>query len=472
MLPVGPVTMLIGPNGSGKSSALMALRVFFSPQEELDEDDFWKGSGGSKADEVIISVSFSNLSEEEKDPFLDYISDDGELTIERVFESPGRGIYLAGRTGVGAFAQVRGLSKGHRDGFNVLVDSGAFPGLGHARSKDEALALMRGWEREHSEDCEQVEEEVDFLTLLPGQPTAIRSCIRGVFIGALEDPESHVEARGRGAMVELLGAVADLGEVQNGLGEIAERAGDEAARVLSEQSGVFEEARRVVRESIGRFAPGISIDFAWGTPRPVQPSLPEVVVSILSADGLSMDLSHQGHGIQRSLMFSILTAHAEMGAAQGSRRILATVEEPEAFQHPLSARALAQTFQKLSEGIYQIMYSTHSPDLVAPLAVGGLRIFSRVPTEDGEGFHTVVNPFSVSEMAVKLQAAMGRDDFTVASTLARLEANLDPRVLEGLFAKLVVIVEGDEDEALIRGAAQAEGIDLDDLAGVSPLSLP
>jgi len=462
-IPISPMTVFIGPNGSGKSSALMALRLFFTPQKELGEDDFWKARDGNRVDEVIISVTFSDLSDEAKDAFPDYISDDGDLTIERVFDTPGGGTYLASRIGTKEFGEVRRLIKGHRDRHNELADSGAFPGLGRARSKDEALDLMRGWERDHAERCERIEEEINFLALPHGQPTAVQSYVRGVFIGALEDPGSHVEARGRGAMADLLGAAADLEEVESGLGQIAERAGEEAAKVLSEQSDVFEEARRVVREAIGRFAPGFSIDFGWGTPRPVQPSLPQIVVSVLGADGLSLDLSHQGHGIQRSLMFSILTAHAEMGGAQGSRRILTTIEEPEAFQHPLSARSLARTFRKLTEGAYQILYSTHSPDLVVPSAVEGLRVFSRAPTDDGDGFHTVVKPFALSEMAAELQRAMGRDDFTQASTLARLEANLDPQVLEGLFAKLVVIVEGDEDEALIRGAAQAEDLDFDDL---------
>lgn len=142
------------------------------------------------------------------------------------------------------------------------------------------------------------------------------------------------------------------------------------------------------------------------------------------------------------------------------------IEEPEAFQHPLSARALARTLDALSQGSHQILYSTHSPDLVPARAVAGMRLFARGPSADHAGKETTVKVFSVDSLRNSLERAVGRTDFTNESTLARLRANLDSRVLEGIFSRLVVLVEGEEDEALIRGAAAHLGWDPDD-AGVS-----
>ena len=461
-----PVTVFIGPNGSGKSSALLALRLFFSPQEEIAEDDLWRPAEGNRADEAIIGVTFSNLTEEIAEIFSNCVSDVGELTVEKVFDGAGRGSYIVSRLAVRAFSDIRNLAKGHRDSFNELVDSGSFADLDRAQSRDHAFELMEAWEKANPEKCELVDEEVDLVRIEPGPSNALRSYIRGVFIGALDDPGTHVQATGRGALVDLLGAVTDMKVVEEALGDIARKADEEAASVMSEKGAIFEKARSVVGDAIRRFAPGLAIDFGWGPPRPTAPTLPPVLVSVLGPDGLITDLAHQGHGIQRSVMFAILTAQAEVGAREETPTVLVTIEEPEAFQHPLSGRSLARTFQKLSDGSYQIVYSTHSPDLVAPSAIEGLRIFSRVPISDGSGHETVVRPFSLSKMAALLQNAVQRDDFTAESVGARLEANLDPRVLEGLFARLVIIVEGDEDEALIRGGAQAEGIDLDD-AGIA-----
>lgn len=97
---MAPMTMYIGPNGSGKSSALLALRLFFSPQEEIEESDFWRGRDGAKVEEVTIAVTFAELSTEAKTSLGAYLSEDESLTIERVFDEPGRGAYMARRLGV------------------------------------------------------------------------------------------------------------------------------------------------------------------------------------------------------------------------------------------------------------------------------------------------------------------------------------------------------------------------------------
>ena len=52
-------------------------------------------------------------------------------------------------------------------------------------------------------------------------------------------------------------------------------------------------------------------------------------------------------------------------------------------------------------------------------------------------------------------------DYTIESVLAHLRAHLPARVLEGLFARACILVEGDEDEAIVRGAALREAFDLD-----------
>lgn len=462
VIPLSPMSVFIGPNGAGKSSALLALRLFFFPKESVGEQDFWRGTDGAKADEITIAVTFAELSEVATEAFSRFVSTDDDLTIERVFSEPGSGTYIASRLGVEEFAQIRRSPKGHRDQFNELAATGRFEGLAPARSKDEAFASMERWENENREQCVEISEEVDFLLQPAGSSDALGSYLHAVFVGALDDPESHVEARGGGAMVDLLGAAADFGAIEKDLHAIADHAGGEVARVLADHDRVFEQTKDALEKALASFAPGFAVDFAWGTPRTMQPHLPQVVVSVRGADGLATDMAHQGHGVQRSLMFGILTAHAELEMREVSRAIVVIIEEPEAFQHPLSARALSRTFQRLTSRDYQIVYSTHSPEMVTPSAIPGLRFFARGPTSDGRGFHTSVKTFSIEKMAESLETAVGGAEFTGTSMAARIEANVDSSVLVGLFAQLAVLVEGDEDEALIRGAAGTHSWDLDE----------
>ncbi len=459
-IPLEAVTAFIGPNGSGKSSALAGLRLFFRPDEAISEEDYWRGQDGACANRVALSVTFTALSEAEAAVFCDYMTTCGDLTVTREFTGPGRGKYVCRRRGVADFMDVRRLAKGHRDAFNILAATGRFAGLERTTSKEEALQLMRRWETEHPGDCVEILEEV------PSAPDDLRCSVCPVFIGALETPESQVETRTGGAMEELLRARTDVTTLAAELQKVVEEAGARTTQVFDEHGQVFREASSAIEATLSRFAPGFSLSFAWDAPRPFLQVLPRVLVSVLGVDGLPTDLAHQGHGIQRSLMLAVLMAQAETGTGDSHRGILVAIEEPEAFQHPLKSRALSATFLKLADRDYQFVFSTHSPELVSPGSVSGLRIFVHEAAGDGSGYLTTVRAFSVSHLAEALQAALRREGFTEASTVARLQANLDSRVLEGLFANLVVLVEGVEDEALLRGAARAANWDLDE-SGVS-----
>jgi predicted ATP-dependent endonuclease of OLD family len=461
-IPLHGLTLFLGPNGSGKSTALLALRLLMVPELAVAAEDFWRGDEDQRADQIVITGTFADIDPGTSGPWADYLSGAGLLVLERVFDAPGRGQYLANRLGVREFADIRRLLKGHRDRFNELVDSGAFPGLGRASSRDDALHRMTAWERAHPDQCEVTHEAVPFMELAADDPRSVRAHLQYVFIGALEDPQSHITTTGKGELGALISAAIDLSALEADLVSVDERAREEIKRVLAEQEDVFETAQERITDAVKRFVPGYSVDLAWTDPRTIQSTLPQISLAIRDAEGLATEIGHQGHGIQRSLMFSVLTAHAEMNGGS-SRRVIAGIEEPEAFQHPLSARALAKTFVRLSEGRYQIVYSTHSPEFVPASAVDAILLFCRVPLGDGGGFHTRVNRFELGRMTEILADAMGNEDFTEETTRARLEANLDSQILEGLFAKLVVLVEGDQDEALIRGASEEAGVDLDDL---------
>lgn len=187
-------------------------------------------------------------------------------------------------------------------------------------------------------------------------------------------------------------------------------------------------------------------------------------MEIETSDGLARPLEYQGHGVQRSLMYAALTSEVERDGTDDAVVVL-VIEEPEAFQHPLSCRVLARTLRKLSGRNYQIMYSTHSSDFVHPDVVEGLRIVRR-EDRDGKGQTSHIEALSQDKLLAQWQRIFEGEDYTIESVQGRLAAHLTPEVLEGLFARLCIIVEGDEDEALIRGSAAQHGIDLD-AAGVA-----
>ena len=73
------LTALVGANGSGKSSFLRGLDLFYSPSPQIDSEDFYNGDTTT---EIIVDVTFKNLSEESKKLFSNYIQGE-KLTVER-----------------------------------------------------------------------------------------------------------------------------------------------------------------------------------------------------------------------------------------------------------------------------------------------------------------------------------------------------------------------------------------------------
>lgn len=446
------LTACIGPNGSGKSSLLGALRLFFQPSSEVAQYDFWAGVGDERADHVSIKVKFGDLDDDEREAFGQLLDDQTELlTVERRFEEPGKGVYLARRLAVPEFSRIRMLERSHRDEYNELVLTNQFEGLPRATSKDDAFARMAAWEESHPDRCEMRDEEVDVMS-------EILEAFTFVSIGAFDDPSEHVEAEGQGAVSRLLSRVVDEAQVQTQLQAVADQASGDTDRILEDATEGFDDFARLMEESLGRFAPGSRLAVKWIKPE-LKSTRPRLRVDVETSDGLATPLEYQGHGVQRALMYAALTAQAQ-GPASDTDRIVLLIEEPEAFQHPLSCRVLANTLRELSGRNYQIAYSTHSPFFIHPSSLEGLRIFHREDA-DGRGASTTIDSLTGEQLLAEWERVFEGEGFTIESVLARLKSHLPSPVLEGLFARACILVEGAEDEAVVRGAALQHGLDLD-----------
>lgn len=465
MLAIGDLTTLIGANGSGKSSCLSALRLLFDPRAHVDARDFWRDAGAADVHDptepIVIRASFSELSDQARAAYEPFLTAGSALALERVFEGPGPGTYVGYRRTVAEFAMIRNSATGHRDQFNKLVTEGQFEGLSKITSKQAALDQMVAWEDDHPDRLEPMPERVSFFTDASDMPTAIGNYIRLFHIGALEDPHQHIDPTRGGAVAELVAEVFEESAVLAELADISDGALTRSNKILEEANASFESATRQIANSLRDFAPGFSVQLRWRPLSASRAQSPSVSVIVSTSEGLQTELEYQGHGVQRSLMYGVLTAQTQAGSRPSSgRTLLLAIEEPEAFQHPLSARVLSDTLARLAAGPFQIIYSTHSPYFIKPRDLGGLRLVRRVQVAPS-GMETMVEPFSIEDFTVRWRTAVGSAAVSEESTSARLRANASPAVIEGLFAQACVIVEGDEDEALLRAGAAVAEVDLD-----------
>jgi predicted ATP-dependent endonuclease of OLD family len=163
--------------------------------------------------------------------------------------------------------------------------------------------------------------------------------------------------------------------------------------------------------------------------------------TFLIDDEIETSLQYQGSGVQRALAFAMLEANAEVESeVSGEQRtVIVLYEEPELYIHPHLMRRLKNTLQTRSQSPkWQVICSTHSPFLIN-LAdkPESLKLIKR-----DSGNIRVVHQVS-SDIFEKTDNYDER---------LRLRATLDfhPTVCESLFAKRVVIVEGDTEVAVFR----------------------
>lgn len=131
-----------------------------------------------------------------------------------------------------------------------------------------------------------------------------------------------------------------------------------------------------ITKRIETYFPGaaIKVEDEVASPRP-----PQISVRALISDrgGRPIEADLQGHGLQRALVIALLHELAEAAPQvvtetgdADARSLVLAIEEPELYQHPLQARTLAASLEKLAVEAtgrsIQVAYSTHSPYFTRP----------------------------------------------------------------------------------------------------------
>ena len=146
------------------------------------------------------------------------------------------------------------------------------------------------------------------------------------------------------------------------------------------------------------------------------------------------DLEELGTGEQQVLALAFANAYAEAFHTG----VLLVVEEPEAHLHPLAQEALARWLRTRTAAGVQVVLTTHSPFFLDILGLEGLVVVKKAP----DGPTTAVQLDKASLVARLHATGAPEDRVTEANVLPFYKSCVTREVLEGFFAKLVVLVEG------------------------------
>ncbi len=484
------LTALVGRNGSGKSSFLSALELFYEPAARVTQEDFYANDVTS---DIEITVTFSDLTLEEEAFFSTYMAN-SILSVTRVFsgESIGRpGSYHGSRLQHSGFAGIRaaGPRRESLAEYRKLRETAEYESLPSVRSAADVDSAIATWESEHPDELVLMRDDGHFFGFTNVAQGYLGRHTRFIRIPAVRDA-SEDAAEGRGSSItEIMDLV--VRSVLGSRDDVAafKESTQTAYRELLDPASLteLETLEQQLTGTLAQYVPDAGVSLNWSALPELTVPMPQAQVR-LREDSYESAVERAGHGLQRALVLTMLqhlvaarergrvaTAGADTGdPSPGDRgasfpNLVLAIDEPELYQHPSRQRHMATVLLKLAEGEVpgvaertQVIYTTHAPLFVGLDRFDQVRVLRKVSREPGRPKMTEVSVASLEAVARELWELGGRrgDEFTPDSLRARMQGVMTPWMNEGFFADLVVLVEGEGDQAAIQAVAELLGHDL------------
>lgn len=401
----------IGENNAGKSNVLKSLDLFFSSTQKLTEDFF-----NDLKNPIVIQIWFNNLNEDAKKTFKKYLLDDNETVILR------KEYFFEGDESQTFSAVILG------DNFE------------NDKDKKDAVEILE------KEEIEPFTADDKHYYWKP-KPFGWVSVASGylpdfLYVPAVKDikEEAKITEKSRFGQIinTMLGSVLENNELK--------KVNEEFTKLLmgenEEQDGriaQLKEFETTLSEKLATHMRGTSIKLDV-TP----PSIKEVFQSgtrIMVDDGVSTAIENKGHGLQRSVIFVIFRAYAELlkkEKGEKAKSLIFGIEEPELYLHPQMQRAMFALLKEISK-TDQVIFTTHSSffiDMTQYQSIG-IAVKKDVPTG------TKIIQYK-GEIFPKEEE---KKHF-------KLLTEFDPERSELFFGKKVVLVEGDTEKVVLPIIAQ------------------
>lgn len=489
--PIDSLTVLLGQNGCGKSCFLSALRLFYQTDLRVTKEDFYNQD--TTAD-ITITVTFCDLTPSEKALFEPYLEGD-ELSVEKVISYVEPKIvqkYYGMRHVNTEFEACKKAANAAilKAEYQKLCGRKEFSPLPPYQNKEDAVAALEAWELHNPDKCVKRRDDGQFFGFRNVGTARLERYTRFIYIPAVQEASDESSEHRGSAFEEIMQLVVRGAAASPEITKLQEETEQKYRELIDPTKNKnLMELEEKLTGALVNYVPDTAVTIRWIDETSIQVTPPRAFVK-LREGGYFNTVDRCGHGLQRAYILSLFQHLAVIQATSGALSaatpaetkkpefptLIIAIEEPELYQHPDRQRHFSQTLMQLSsmglEGVtasIQIIYSTHSPLMVDFQCFNQLRVFGKVAAADAaKPKITQVTYATLADTARLVEKVKGfnKNAITDEEFRQRLVRIMTPWMNEGFFAKMVVLVEGINDRALIVGQALSQGIDLEGM-GVS-----
>lgn len=166
--------------------------------------------------------------------------------------------------------------------------------------------------------------------------------------------------------------------------------------------------------------------------------------SVRINDGVELDFTHHGLGLQRSFVVSLLSTWCEKIANDSEFDYVFAIEEPEIYLHPHATRVLLNELEKIAR-LDQVLFTTHSSEFI-----------NRVPLE-----HIFIMRRCTHGSLVQSYIQQPNLSGVDKADLVKVQRYLREDRSDMLFARAVLLVEGQAEFFAMPMFARTRGFDID-----------
>lgn len=409
--PAPMMTAIMGPNSAGKSTILLALNLFFSNLNKLEDNAFHQHAPDAP---IIIEATLVGKIAADSAWIERFCRGNGantEITVASVWDKEGRSRFLLANNGLfyKQTAADRSLCARALPAFRMIW-ADTRPGEAAELKRDSLLSdLVAGafQQRNDASVARRLDELLGALQNLLSRGSAPSSASESAPENEPEnEPENTVDWSALDALEQ---------QLSQGLAQLTPQ-------------------QNRVRIRLDAALPGIEDVLARG-------------VTVID-DGAALAFDSHGLGLQRAFAVSVLKAWCAQ-RIQDDRDYIFAVEEPEIYLHPHATRVMLRTLAQIAAQ-HQVLFTTHAGEFINRAPLQNVLMVSR-RKQDKAWVSRVQRPHF---RGLKTEE------------LAKVQRYLCEDRSDMLFARAVLLVEGQAELFALPSFAATLGLDLDG-AGVS-----